>query len=49
MKSDIDHFLSKVAKVIKGGNFLYLVPKKKEEISDFLKPQRGFNSKNKIL
>lgn len=24
MKSDIDHFLSKVAKVIKGGNFLYL-------------------------
>lgn len=38
MKKDIDHLLSKVAKVIKGGNFLYLVPKRKEEISDSSKP-----------
>lgn len=28
MKKDIDFLLSKVSKVIKGGNFLYLVPKK---------------------
>lgn len=36
MKKDIDYLLSKVAKVIKGGNFLYLVPKKERRIFGFL-------------
>lgn len=36
MKKDIDHLLSKVAKVIKGGNFLYLVPKKERRNFGFI-------------
>lgn len=36
MKKDIDYLLSKVAKVIKGGNFLYIVPKKERRIFGFL-------------
>jgi hypothetical protein len=36
MKKDIDFLLSKVAKVIKGGNFLYLVPKKKRRNLGFI-------------
>lgn len=36
MKKDIDHLLSKVAKVIKGGNFLYLVPKKERRNFGFV-------------
>lgn len=36
MKKDIDHLLSKVAKVIKGGNFLYLVPKKERRNFEFI-------------
>lgn len=36
MKKDIDHLLSKVAKVIKGGNFLYLVPKKERRNLGFI-------------
>lgn len=36
MKKDIDCLLSKVAKVIKGGNFLYLVPKKERRNFGFI-------------
>jgi hypothetical protein len=36
MKKDIDFLLSKVAKVIKGGNFLYLVPKKERRNFGFI-------------
>lgn len=36
MKKDIDHLLSEVAKVIKGGNFLYLVPKKERRNFGFI-------------
>lgn len=36
MKKDIDYLLSKVAKVIKGGNFLYLVPKKERRNFGFI-------------
>ena len=36
MKKDIDHLLSKVAKVIKGGNFLYLAPKKERRNLGFI-------------
>ncbi len=36
MKKDIGFLLSKVAKVIKGGNFLYLVPKKERRNFGFI-------------
>ena len=36
MKKDIDFLLSKVAKVIKWGNFLYLVPKKERRNFGFI-------------
>lgn len=36
MKENIDCFLSKVSKVIKGGNFLYLVPKKERRNLGFI-------------
>lgn len=36
MKKDIDCLLSEVAKVIKGGNFLYLVPKKERRNFGFI-------------
>lgn len=36
MKENIDCFLSKVSKVIKGGNFLYLVPKKERRNLEFI-------------
>lgn len=36
MKEDIDCLLSEVAKVIKGGNFLYLVPKKERRNFGFI-------------
>ncbi len=36
MKENIDCFLSKVSKVIKGENFLYLVPKKERRNLEFI-------------
>lgn len=36
MKENIDCFLSKVSKVIKGENFLYLVPKKERRNFEFI-------------
>lgn len=45
MKSDIDHLLSKVAKVIKGENFLYLVPKKERRNFGFLETAKRLQLK----
>lgn len=48
-EKDIDHLLSKVAKVIKGGNFLYLVPKKERRNFGFVETALRLKAKNKIL
>lgn len=46
MKKDIDSLLSKVSKVIKGGNFLYLVPKKERRNLGFIQNALSLKSEN---
>lgn len=46
MKKDIDSLLSKVSKVIKGGNFLYLVPKKERRNLGFIQNALILKSEN---
>lgn len=49
MKENIDCFLSKVSKVIKGKNFLYLVPKKERINLGFIQNALRLKCKKKIL